>query len=92
LTIFDSVKINNPKSDNNPQLRWDTLKCVLRGSTNQFSSLKKKTLDTQQNFLEYKMQLLQNRLGHCFVNCRDGLLKGVLNPNFQPISVELKKN
>ena len=70
-----NYKSNNPAKICNPQLRWDTLKCVVSGYTIQFSVQKRRRLLIKQNSLERKLQLLQNLLCCCLPAVKDKLLK-----------------
>ena len=49
--------INNPEGDVNPHIRWDALKCYLRGCTVAYSKNKMKQIT---RYLKNLQNLLQN--------------------------------
>ena len=65
-------------------IKWDTLKCVIRGYTIQYSSQKRRRLLMKQKSLKQKMQLLQNLLSCRLPNVREKLLE-----NMQACQIEL---
>ena len=60
----EEININNPEGDVNPHIRWDALKCYLRGCTVAYSKnkMKRKTLyrKNRQNLLRITENLLIN--------------------------------
>ena len=82
--VIADYKSNNSAEICNPQIRWDALKCVIRGHTIQYSSPKRRRLLMKQKSLEQKMQLLQNLLSYCLPNVREKLIE-----NIQACQIEL---
>ena len=51
IEVITDYKSNYPAEICNPQIRWDTLKCVIRGYTIQYSSQKRRRLLMKQKLL-----------------------------------------
>ena len=82
--VITDFKSNNPVEICNPQIRWDTSKCVIRGYTVRYCAQKRRYLLMKQKSLEQKLQLLQNLLSSCLPNAKDKLLE-----NIQTCQIEL---
>ena len=82
--VIAHYKSNNPAEICNPQIKWDTLKCLIHGYTIQYSSQKQRRLLMKQKSLKQKMQLLQNLLSYCLPNVREKLIE-----NIQACQIEL---
>ena len=55
-------KINNPKHVTNPHIRWDAFKCFIRGSTIQYTSIKRNQTLAFQTALERQIKEEETRL------------------------------
>ena len=75
--VITDYKSNNPEEICTPQIRWDALKCVIRGYTIQYSSQKQRRMLMKQMSLEQKMQLFQNLLSYCLPNVREKLIENI---------------
>ena len=63
--VIGEFQTNYPPNTCNPQLQWDTLKCVLRGYIIEFSAKRKKMFLHRQNLLRVHLQQLQDALNSC---------------------------
>ena len=77
-TITD-FRLNNPEGHVSPHILWDSLKCVIRGETIKYCTLKKKILNEKRLSLESKLAMMESRLVNCTEKDRNIILSSVNN-------------
>ena len=77
-TIND-FRLNNPEGRVSPHILWDSLKCVIRGETIKYFTLKKKILNEKRLSLESKLTMMESRLVNCTEKDRNNILCTVNN-------------
>ena len=63
--VISNYLIENPVEQTNAHVRWDTLKCVIRGETIAYSKTKQKRLRYLQQSLEQQLNLIDCELIRC---------------------------
>ena len=77
-TITD-FRLNNPEGHASSHILWDSLKCVIRGETIKYCTLKKKILNEKRLSLESKLAIMESRLVNCTEKDRNNILSSVNN-------------
>ena len=63
--LINDFEKSNPKGHVTPHIRWETLKCVIRGEAIKYCSLLKKTSNKEQSVLESKLEAMESNLLSC---------------------------
>ena len=77
--VINEFLITNTREYTSPHILWETLKCVIRGETIKFCTLRKKNQIRQQHLLESKLDSMKSLLHKCPTKEKDNLLSRVNN-------------
>ena len=75
--LISDFEKNNPKGHVTPHVRWETLKCVIRGETIKYCSLLKKTSNKEQSVLESKLEAMESNLLSCGPKQKEEILNNI---------------
>ena len=75
--LISDFEKNNPKGHVTPHIRWETLKCVIRGETIKYCSLLKKTSNKEQSVLESKLEAMESNLLSCGPKQKEEILNNI---------------
>ena len=75
--LISDFEKNNPKGHVTPHIRWETLKCVIRGETIKYCFLLKKTFNKEQSVLESKLEAMESNLLSCGPKQKEEILNNI---------------